>query len=351
MLTSGAYGYFLDYLLWWVLLAMLVIHAWCFFRFFPRKTHRKTGLVLGNALVFLCLLGVLGIIGETYFRFVSVATDSFGMSLPARRWFAIYTELNAYGCRDKEWTPEKPPGVRRIAFVGDSFTYGWGVEDVADRFTDRLLAEFEARHPGRTEILNVAKPGWGTQDQKGPIANLVTQLDVDEIVLCYVPNDIEKRLPRDQTFDPIRPPEPVLFDPDRSCLLDHLYRRIWVPRVPTVRDYHDWLAAGFDDPVTWGLHTRDLADIAQYCRENNRILRVVLLPYLRTGGTQFDSQAIHDRLTEFFSNLEIPVVDLLPSIRGKDAASLTVNAYDPHPNATAHSLFAEAIWTGFYKVN
>jgi len=348
MLTSYTYGYFLDYLLWWVLLAMLLVHTWCFFHFFPRKSHPRSGLVLGNILVLFCLLGVAGIIGESYFRFVYNATDSFGMSLPSRRWFLMHTKLNSFGCRDKEWTTEEPPGIRRIAFVGDSFTYGWGVEDVADRFTERLQRKFDARDPGRTEVFNVARPGWGTQDQKIPVDNLVTRFDVDEIVLCYVPNDIEKRLPRDETFDPIRPPEPVLFDPDRSCLLDFLYRRIWVPRVPTVRDYHDWLAAGFEDPVTWDQHQRDLGELAEICRDHDRTFRVVLLPFLRTGGTNFDAKKIHNRLKTFFSSLGVSVADLLPVVQGHDAAKLVVNAGDAHPNATAHALFAEAIWQAFY---
>ena len=84
-----------------------------------------------------------------------------------------------------------------------------------------------------------------------PLAHLVTRFEVDEIVLCYVPNDIEKRLPRSDAFDPIRPPESRFIDPDRSCLLDHLFRRIWVPRAASVRDYHDWLADGLDDPDIW----------------------------------------------------------------------------------------------------
>ena len=35
MLTSGVFGYLFDYLLWWILLASLLVHTWCFLRFFP----------------------------------------------------------------------------------------------------------------------------------------------------------------------------------------------------------------------------------------------------------------------------------------------------------------------------
>ena len=139
MLTSGVFGYVFDYLVWWALFISLVVQTRCFFRLFP-NSRKRLRLVLGNGLVFLCLLGAVAMAGESYFRFVAVETDSFGMSLPARRWFALHTKLNSLGCRDKEWELAKPPGVRRIAFVGDSFTYGWGIENPAERFTGLIQA-------------------------------------------------------------------------------------------------------------------------------------------------------------------------------------------------------------------
>ena len=44
MLTSGAYGYLSDYLLFWLLLVSLLVHTWCFFQMFPRQKYKKLGL-------------------------------------------------------------------------------------------------------------------------------------------------------------------------------------------------------------------------------------------------------------------------------------------------------------------
>ena len=35
---------------------------------------------------------------------------------------------------------------------------------------------------------------------------------------------------------------PVLVNAASSCLVDYLFRRVWLPRVPSVHQYHDWLA-------------------------------------------------------------------------------------------------------------
>ncbi len=49
MLTSGAYGFLVDYLVLWLALISLVAHTVFFFKLFPREKHKKTaegGLVL-----------------------------------------------------------------------------------------------------------------------------------------------------------------------------------------------------------------------------------------------------------------------------------------------------------------
>ena len=339
MLTSGMFGYLVDYALWWLLFVSIVVHTWCFFRFFPRARFRKIGLVAGNSLVMLCMVGALGLVGETYFRFLCVETDPFGWSVPSQRWFALHARLNSVGCRDKEWTLDKPPGTRRIAFVGDSFTYGWGIERTADRFSDRLGSMLG---PG-TEVMNVAKPGWGTGDQIAPVRDMIATYDVDEIVLCWLPNDIEKLLPTSDNFNPIHPPQPRWLNPDSSCLMDYLYRRISVPRARTVSGYHDWLANGYAERPTWQAYEQQLDAIIRTCRDKYVRLRVALLPYIQSGGTTFDASAIHARMKNFFEARDVSVVDLLPSLAGVEPATLMVNGHDAHPNERAHELFAKAI--------
>ncbi len=349
MFASGAFGYLFDYLLWWVLLLSLLVHTWCFFKFFPWKSRRKLGLILGNLLLFFCFLGVAAIAGESYLRFVSVRTDAFGVSLPARRWFALHTRLNSLGCRDREWTPAKPAGMRRIAFVGDSFTYGWGIARPQARFPDRIQSLFDARAPQTIEVMNVAKPGWGTIDELRPIQDMIVRYGVDEIVLCYVANDIEKLLPTADDFNPIRPPEPQFFNLDSSCLMDYLYRRIVLPRIPTVKNYHDWLADGFSDDGIWRRHQLELSAIIRLCQERGVTLRVVLLPLIRTSGEKLKIDELHAVLRTYFEANQTPVVDLYPVVAGIPADDLVVNRMDAHPNERAQSLFADAIWRAFYE--
>lgn len=344
MWASGVFGYLLDYIFWWVLFLSVVVHTWCFFRFFPHKRHPRAALVLGNVLVFATMLGAVALFAESYLRFYSVRTDAFGVSLPARRWFFLYTDLNSLGYRDPEWKEAKADGVLRIAFVGDSFTYGWGIEKPADRFGDRVAA----RSSGRIESLNVAKPGWGTRDMAKPVVEMIERFGVDEVVYCHVPNDIEPHVPIIAEFDPTRPPEPRLINPDSSPLLDYLYRRVYLPRVPSVRRYFDWLAKGYADPQVWELQTRSLGELAAACRQRGVLLRVVLLPYIATNGDSFSTARVHRQVADFLQSQGVETLDLAPAIAGIPPGRLVVNALDPHPNTEAHRIFAERIFEAFY---
>jgi len=348
--TTGAFGYMFDYFLWCILFASLVVHTYCFFRLFPRKRLPRTGLVLGNGLVFLCMIGTVALLAESYLRFVAVYTDSFGVSLPARRWFALYTNLNSFGCRDPEWSMNKRPGVRRIAFVGDSYTYGWGIERVEDRFSDLLRERFDLRNSGSVQVMNVAKPGWGTSDEVAPIRDMIERFGVDEIVLCYVPNDIEPLIPVTDEFDPTRPPDYQFMNLDSSPLLDYLYRRMYLPFLSTVRDYHNWLAKAFTDRDIWEKHEAQLREIATMCRANGVTLRVVILPFLITTGKEYQAAGVHTQVRSLLYSMDVATIDLRDVLeeRGVEPRTLVVNSLDAHPNESAQVIFAEALWNAWY---
>ncbi len=349
MFSTGYYGYFSDYLWWWIVLASLILHAYCFFKFTRRTERKRFRLIVGNVLIGLVLLCFVGLIAESYLRFLCVQTDSFGTTLTAKKWFAVYPQLNSLSHRDHEWAETKPEGVRRIAFVGDSFTYGWGINNREDRFTDVIQSRFDQRSLGAVEVMNVAWGGWNTRDHFKAIKQMIEKYDVDEVVLCHLPNDIETLLPTTDNFDPIKPPDSKFIRTDSSFLLDYLYHRFYAYLVPSVRDYWEWLAAGYADPAIWREQSIRYAAIMGVCQQNEVQLRVVLLPFIRTKPGSYNGQAINDQVRGVFEPFGVPVVDLQPAIEGYTPSELIVNPADHHPNEMANKLFANAIWQAFYE--
>jgi lysophospholipase L1-like esterase len=93
---------------------------------------------------------------------------------------------NSKGWRDVEHSYDKPNGVRRVLALGDSYTFGVGVDD-GERFTDVL-----ARHCDRVEIINLGVTGYGT-DQELRVLELEGFRHKPDIVVLVVSlgNDLD----------------------------------------------------------------------------------------------------------------------------------------------------------------
>ncbi len=78
------------------------------------------------------------------------------LSKPFRnREFNTRVTINSQHMRDREYSLSKPSGVKRIAVAGDSYVFGWGVED-HEIFTEIL----EDRFLKNVEVLNFGVSGY-----------------------------------------------------------------------------------------------------------------------------------------------------------------------------------------------
>lgn len=348
MWTSGYYGYLADYLIWCALTVSVWIHAWFLLKAWPADRKPRARLIAGNFAVGVCLLVSFAFAAESYLRFVSVSTDVMGATMTCKRWKAAYTSLNSLYCRDTEWEQQKPPGTYRIAFVGDSFVYGWGINRVEDRFPDLIQARFDSTRQTRVEVMNVAWGGWDTEEQLKAIREYLGPYSVDEIVLCYLPNDIHNLIPVTDDFHPKRAPKSVYLNTESSFLLDWVFYRVIAPRFFETRAYGDRIAEAYADGEIWTRQMRLLRQIIEVCRERGTRLRVALLPFIVINGESYDPRRIHRQLADFFAKNSIPVVDLRGAVADHPPGSLILSRQDPNPNEKANRLFADGIWDAFY---
>lgn len=94
--------------------------------------------------------------------------------------FDCAVNINALGFRDREFGP-KPQGRTRILAVGDSFTYGWGVE--ADESWPKVL-EARLRQLGHdVEVANLGKPGASPAGYAAVVSRAVPVLKPDLVIV------------------------------------------------------------------------------------------------------------------------------------------------------------------------
>ncbi len=103
--------------------------------------------------------------------------------------FTYIVETNSLGLRDKEIMRPKPNDIIRIVGVGDSYTYGWGV-NIENTWLRRL--ETLLNIPGKKiETVNLGKPGAGPPFYAEISQKLVPILEPDIILVGILQgNDI-----------------------------------------------------------------------------------------------------------------------------------------------------------------
>src|SRR5215510_10340152 len=145
-----------------------------------------------------CEIG-LRLVGYKYSGSTYTADPLLGWSLRpgASAWEAdegvAWSKINSHGFRDRERALNKPPGVYRIAVLGDSGTEARQV-DMDKTYTSLAEKELNRRHcfgGSEVEVLNFGVPGYGTAQELIMLRERVWKFSPDMIVLhVFTGNDI-----------------------------------------------------------------------------------------------------------------------------------------------------------------
>lgn len=325
----------------------LLLPAWlgfCAVWFFRGRLRAATparwpAVLVGNGLLLAFLLSLLFLGFETYYRFVCDRTDSMGNTLVAGAWSARHFQTNSAGFRDNvNYPTDLAPGKRRVTFVGDSFTAGYGLKNVEDRFVNQIR-----RRHAEWEVHAVAKPGLDTSTEVEIMHTLTVSngYRLDQVVLVYQPNDIGELMP-----GWIAGYKQMMADEFRnhwlcrnSYFVNLFYHRWQLQRNAYLQEYFDEVEAAYRGPV-WETQKLGLNAFRNLTRLRGGRLLVVTFPYL-DAALRF--KPVHEQLDHYWRQQGVPHLDLLPVFSNLPPAQLVVNAHDAHPNEHAHTLAAEAI--------
>ena len=170
------------FLLW---LAVSLIVGFLMFLILKRQ-HRKLPAVMAfNLLLLVFIFNTLFFAGEFYFRFIFDSSDNFGFLQTCQRWLDRHVIYNADEFRDRPFSTVKKPGLTRIAVLGDSFSFGWGLNDVNQRFSNLLEKKLNG-----VEVYNTSVPGWESTNELKFLQERAGMFKFDTVILSYVLNDI-----------------------------------------------------------------------------------------------------------------------------------------------------------------
>jgi hypothetical protein len=230
-------------------------------------------------------------------------------------------------------------GKTKVIVVGDSFVEGVGLEDVEDRFSNRLGQKLGPDYV----VFNLGKAGTNTKHHIEYIVDFPYAPDI--LILAYYINDIEGAVsPENWVKRPPGPKTPPLLAPivNNSYAANFFYWRsyhLFEPGGPG--DTWRWLLTVYDDPEDWWVHQQQLLMIYQGAAAEQIPLVVVVFPNMTYIE---DSQLVTERIIKFFEDKGTATLDVADLIEGIPTAQLIASPVDPHPSKLVNELVAEALY-------
>ncbi|MFH1799905.1 MAG: SGNH/GDSL hydrolase family protein [Candidatus Omnitrophota bacterium] len=274
---------------------------------------------------------------------------------------------NLLGFRGKEFQFDKPERVFRMAFLGDSFTFGEGVkfEDTYPEQVAGLLTREYAPRGITFESYNFGVGGYNTAQELFLLNNIVLEAQPDLIVLGFTLNDAEPKL---FTFDPVtrvqkkrpregltlegeserRPPQTFWF---RSRLIQWVWQTLSRQKSSkkTVNYYRDLYRPG---APAWEETKTSLRQLLRVCESRRIHCYVICFPLLHQLNSEYPFKNIHALIRSEVLAEPSPFIhflDLYDSFKGKKDTALWVHPTDQHPNEIGHAIAAQALFESISK--
>jgi len=249
------------------------------------------------------------------------------------RLMDVMVNINSDGLRDKEY-PVKKEDKYRIIFIGDSLTFGWGVEQ-EDTFQYLLEESLNNQFP--VEIINFGTGNYNTEQEVNLFFDKGLKYKPDKVVVFYFINDAEVT-PEKSTFWFLGYSEFISFYWSRINIMLNNY-------FPSTNFKEYYSALYNEDQEGWKRSKKAFLELKNICQKEGIQLQVVLLPELHDTKNQVFKD-VYDKVSTFLSNNDIEYVNLADLFENQEnEMDLWVNYDDAHPNKLAHKKIAESIET------
>lgn len=282
---------------------------------------------------------------------------------PDCRWETVYAygdgraplvvagTTNGLGFRGPE-LPRERTSARRIACLGDSYTFGEGVGD--DQTWPAQLRESlaRARPELELELLNCGVNAYDTRQEVRLLETQVLGFAPDVVLLAFFLNDAALRAEGAFAgFEYGEPSplhrflaagEPMSTLRDWSRLADGLADRIVRHEYLVFLGESRSLLYSNESPG-WRAARAELVRARDLCAARGIAFVVVLYPLLFRRGDVLASHAAYAIVAQHCREQDIAVLDLEPAFLAHDVERLRVHPADSHPNARGQRIAAEAI--------
>ena len=243
------------------------------------------------------------------------------------RFQGVNVKTNSHGMRNPEVSFEKPEDVYRIALLGDSFAFGWGVEE--NKIFARVIErELEKKLGRKIELLNFGVPGYSTFQEVEKFKTFGSKFKPDAVLVYFLDNDF---------FLPFFIKN---FDSGNGLKTAHDFNGFRNHQDQDVRS----------KSRTW-LNTidanRSLVKLSKMAEEQGFELFLTVNPRRAINKDLNRLWVLKQKKNIKYIDLRDPFLEIVKS-RNIDPKTLQLPG-DPHPNAEKHQIFGEILAKGIME--
>ena len=264
-------------------------------------------------------------------------TDAIGhLHIPGSnaRLMGVEVQINSDGFRDREYPVGRSAGVPRVIFLGDSLTFGWGVEQ-ENRFSE--LIETRNQRLDSVEIINFGTGNYNLAQEVALFELKGRKYKPDQVVVFYFINDAEPT-PQKSKWSFL----------SHSRFLSFCWSR-WIAaqgRRSSSLNYLDFYRSLYrEEAAGWKEVTRAVRALKKLADDDKFELKFVLLPELHDPGNYPFSRE-HQLLKTLLDENQIEHFDVIENAHFPGVPlQYWVALDDAHPNARAHQIIAESSYS------
>lgn len=288
---------------------------------------------------------------EGYFRYIYDESDGLGFLQVNKRWAQRHVVYNNFFKRDRDFIAEKPAGIIRVGMLGDSITFGQGIANPEDRFSNILQKNLQEGGIN-AEVYNLGVPGLDSHEEIQLYWDL-SFFNFDVIVWQYYLNDIQpedkgepaKIISRDAyTGDLIR------MLSEKSTFFDFLYWRFSSKYSTTFDQLDSHYLSMYGDEAILKSHQEELSEFIGKLKDENKEIIVIIFPFIELFGPNYPATEAHNKLQSYFKSQDVEVIDLLDDLKNLNWKDLVASKFDTHPNEKVHMLAAEKLYRKLYPL-
>jgi len=276
---------------------------------------------------------------------------------------AQYTPaLNEHGFREAAYGDEiLTDDFTRLLFLGDSFTFGLGVQDGAKRFSDLVedrlnLASNQGNSASCFHIYNAGVPGTEPEEWVGYLKELQPVYQPDHVFAIFFLRDGTELCTSLRCYEEVinriksRYTERFLYKHSHlgKFLYGGLIRKVF-------SDYYeneviDAYLGSEQERSFWIKQQKKLLEIRDTAVQSGAEFHLVIFPILIELDRGYPFRQVEAEVIRFADDAKISVFSMTDGFMGQDARQLWVSRSDQHPNEKGHEVAAEILFPYIHGV-